>query len=60
MKNKSEKIEIGDEVLTPDGHGRGIVTGEEEIGEFRIITQDGEFYYYPEDLQLIKKGGGQP
>ena len=55
MKKNPEKIEIQDEVLTPDD-GPGIVVEEMPIGEFRVITKDWEVYHFPEDLKIIRKG----
>ena len=52
---KDKKFEYRDEVQTPEGVGE--IQEESTFGEFRIqIPGKGFRWYFPEDLELIKKG----
>lgn len=57
MAQEIKKLREKDEVRTPEGVGE--IKEESQIGEFRIhIPGVGFRWYFPEDLELIKKGKG--
>ena len=56
MKEEIKKFGYGDKVRTPEGVGE--IQEESTLGEFRVLILGKSRWYFPEDLELIKKGKG--